>query len=222
MVISANNGMKRIFFGGTFNPIHIGHTRLALECQQQLAAPLAFVPCGDPPHKSRPEVTAQQRLTMVSLAVDELNAAVKQECFSVEPLEMELDQRSFTLITLQNLRRRYPNDVLYWLIGMDSLATLAAWHRWQELTDWANLLVVNRPGWTLPEEGVIAEWMAGKLVTPEQADVHGNVVLLPSTPLDIASRILRQQLQKADFGKFLLPESVRQYVSAQGLYHQVN
>lgn len=214
--------MKRIFFGGTFNPIHIGHTRLALECQQQLVAPLAFVPCGDPPHKTRPEVTAQQRLTMVGLAVDELNAAVNQTCFSVEPLETEVDRRSFTLITLQILRHRYPNDTLYWLLGMDSLATLATWHRWQELTDWANLLVVNRPGWTLPAEGVVAQWLKGKLTSDEQAGLHGNVVVVDSTPLDIASRTLRKQLQKADFGKFLLPESVRQYVSAQGLYHQVN
>ena len=217
----------RVFFGGTFNPIHIGHARLALECQQQLAAPLAFVPCGDPPHKAPPDVTAAQRLAMVRLVVDELNTVVDQPYFSVEPMEMELEQRSFTVVTLQNLRQRYPNVPLYWLIGMDSLVNLASWHRWQELTDWANLLVVNRPGWELPQAGAVAEWLKPRLekaakVRSQGSVAQGKVVLLQTTPLDIASSALRQQLCRADFGKFLLPESVRQYVAAHRLYHSVN
>lgn len=219
--------MMRVFFGGTFNPIHIGHARLALECQQQLSVPLAFVPCGDPPHKARPDVTAAQRLAMVQLVVDELNAVVDQPYFSVESVEVELDQQSFTIVTLQNLRQRYPNDALFWLIGMDSLVNLASWHRWQELTDWANLLVVNRPGWELPRTGAVAQWLAPRLedaaeLRSQGSVAQGKVVLLQTTPLDIASSALRQQLYGADFGKFLLPESVRQYVAAQRLYHSVN
>lgn len=209
--------MKRIFFGGTFNPIHIGHTRLALESQQLLGAEFAFVPCGDPPHKA-PEIGSEQRMAMVALAVAELNAAVNGDHFSVEPMEVERRERSFTINTLQRLRNRYPDDSLFWLIGMDSLVNLASWHRWQELTDWANLLVVNRPNWQLPTSGMVADWLIGKQVPPDQPPSYGSVVLLETTPLAVASSDLRQQMQRADIGKFLIPESVRQYAYEQRLY----
>lgn len=209
--------MKRIFFGGTFNPVHIGHTRLALECQRQLGADLAFVPCGDPPHKV-PEVTPEQRMAMVELAVAELNAVVGGNHFSVEPIEMLCNERSFTINTLQRLRQSYPDDCLFWLIGMDSLVNIASWQRWRELTDWANMLVVNRPNWQLPTTGVVADWLADKQAGPDQTHRFGKVVLLETTPLAIASSVLRQQMQRADVGKFLVPEPVRQYVYEQRLY----
>lgn len=220
MATSANSGKRRIFFGGTFNPIHIGHTRVALECQQQLDADLVFVPCGDPPHKALPEVSASRRLAMVELAAAELNATMGEARFSVDALEVESQERSFTLNTLQRLRQRYPQGPLYWLIGMDSLVNLATWYRWQELTDWANILVVNRPGWQMPSAGVVFDWLASK--QGQEPKDHGHVVLADTTPLAIASSVLRQQLHKQDFGKFLLPESVRQYAYEQRLYHRDN
>jgi nicotinate-nucleotide adenylyltransferase len=214
--------MKRVFFGGTFDPIHVGHTRLALECQQQLAAPLTFVPCGDPPHKELTFASASQRLAMVNLAVDELNETVGAQKFFVERMEIDHDQPSFTVTTLENLRRQHPNDSLFWLIGMDSLVHLASWHRWQELVTFANLLVVNRPGWSLPHEGVVADWLRDRFIEQDKVAHCGGVVILPTTLLDLASTSLRQQLRQPDLGKFLLPESVRQFVAEQGLYHHVN
>lgn len=213
--------MKRIFFGGTFNPVHIGHTRLALECQEQLAAGFTFVPCGDPPHKV-PEVDAKRRLAMVNLAVAELNGVTSGRPFTVEPMEVERPERSFTINTLQRLRQRYPQDSLFWLIGMDSLVNLASWHHWQEMVRWANLLVANRPGWQLPSEGAVACWLSGKEAPLGHSHAAGKVTTIDTTPLAIASSTLRQQMQKADFGKFLIPEPVRQYAYEQRLYIKDN
>lgn len=209
---------KRIYFGGTFNPIHIGHLRVALECQRQLDAEFSFVPCGDPPHKKSPEVAARQRLHMVKLAVAELNTAAGAESFFAEPMEVERSERSFTIKTVQSLRAAYPQDTLFWLIGMDSLVNFASWHRWRELVDFTNVLVVNRPGWQMPGHGVVGEWLQDKLVAPEAAPISGKVVMLETTPLAISSSNLRSQLHHADFAKFLIPESVRQYAYEQRLY----
>jgi nicotinate-nucleotide adenylyltransferase len=214
--------MRRIFFGGTFDPIHVGHTRLAMECQRQLAAPFVFVPNGTPPHKEHPQVSLSQRLAMVELAVAELNRASAMDCFAVDRLELDLAAPSYTIATLRTLRQRYPDDDLFWLIGMDSLANLATWRQWQELTDFANLLVVNRPGWQLPQTGSVAEWLKDRWLELSRAKRSGNVILLTTTPLDIASSALKQQLEQTDCGKFLLPESVRDYIRAHRLYHSVN
>jgi nicotinate-nucleotide adenylyltransferase len=214
--------MRRIFFGGTFDPIHVGHTRLAMECQRQLAAPFIFVPNGAPPHKDFPQVAVAQRLAMVELAVEELNRACVQPSFAVDRLEIDLAAPSYTIVTLSTLRQRYPDDDLFWLIGMDSLVHLESWHRWQELTEFANLLVVNRPGWQLPQSGLVANWLAPKFAELDDAKQLGKVILLSTTPLDIASSTLKPLLQQSDRGKFLLPESVRDYIVAHRLYPSVN
>lgn len=212
--------MKRIYFGGTFNPIHIGHTRLALECQQQIGGKCIFVPCGDPSHKRRPTVSAAQRLAMVSLATNELNSCAVGQPFSVEAFEVERTQHSYTLTTLQYLRKSHPQSCLYWLMGMDSLVNLATWHEWQSLTEFANLLVVNRPGWSCPKRGAVARWLNDRLAAPSHEALHGKVVLLETTPLAISSSQLRQQCLQADTGKFLIPEAVRDYIATHGLYRR--
>ena len=140
---------QHCYFGGTFNPVHIGHARLALECQASMNAPFHFVPCANPPLKAQPQVSAEQRLAMLELLVNELNA-FEEPRFDIEPWELNQEGRSYTVRTLKYLRETYPTRPLAWVIGMDSFAELHRWHQWQELCDLANLVVFNRPGHKKP------------------------------------------------------------------------
>jgi nicotinate-nucleotide adenylyltransferase len=207
-----------LYFGGTFNPVHVGHTRLALECHMHTGARVMFVPCGDPPLKSNPQIAVAHRLAMLDLAVAELNRLVPHPVFAVEPWETETSGPSYTFNTLQALRHRYPFGVLAWVIGMDSLVDLHLWHRWQELTDVANLLVINRPGWERPVDGPVAEWLAPRECPFELFSNSGGVAFLETTPLPISSSQLRRQLADALPGKYLIPDPVCEYIHRHQLY----
>jgi nicotinate-nucleotide adenylyltransferase len=208
----------RLYFGGTFNPVHIGHTRLALECHLHTGAQVVFLPSADPPLKPRLPVTLHHRLAMLDLAVAELNVQVAQPAFSVDLLETQVQGPSYTVNTLQALRQRHPTSVIAWVIGMDNLVDLHLWHRWQELTDLANLLVINRPGWERPTTGPVAQWLARRERPLELLTASGGVAFLETTPLAISSRQLRRQLADKLPGKYLIPDSVCDYIQRHQLY----
>lgn len=211
----------QFFLGGTFNPVHIGHARLALECHLHTGASVSFVPCADPPHKLPPQITVTHRLAMLQLAVADLNGAVgdtKGGAFNVDLCEIDLGGPSYTFNTLRHLRTKHPQGVLVWIIGMDSLVNLHLWHRWRELTDMANLLVINRPGWQKPEEGEVAEWLVGRERDLMQLEPFGGVAFLQTTPVAISSTDLRRQMAEGVTGKYLVPEPVSQYIQTHQLY----
>lgn len=211
----------RLFVGGTFNPLHNGHARLALECARQVdATHLAFVPCYLPPHKPAPFVEPRHRLAMVNAVVQELRAL--EECegraITADTFELERREASYTVNTLRHLRAQYPDDVLVWALGMDSLATLDAWHEWQSLTEFANLLVAARPGYAAPQKGAVAEWLADKWCCGRAFGLAGGVAASELTPLQISSTAIRSQLQRRQSPRYLLPESVLTYINEHNLY----
>lgn len=214
---------RTLYLGGTFNPVHIGHTRLALECHLHTGAEVVFVPCADPPHKATPLIASDHRLAMLRLAIDELNATVTgRPVFQLDLHEIERGGYSYTVDTLSFLRQSQPHAVLVWVIGMDSLVNLNSWHRWHELTDFANLLVIDRPGWQKPAVGAVAEWLRGRECAAEQFSVSGGVAFLTTTPVSVSSSELRQQLAQGMPAKYLVPEPVDAYIRAHQLYLSIN
>jgi nicotinate-nucleotide adenylyltransferase len=204
---------RTLYLGGTFNPVHIGHTRLALECYLHTGAEVVFVPCADPPHKAAPGITTAHRLAMLQLAIDELNATVAgQGGFRLDLCELERSGLSYTFDTLHHLRRLDPYGVLVWVIGMDSLVNLNSWHRWRELTDLANLLVIK------PEAGEVAQWLRERECAAEQFGARGGVAFLDTSPVSVSSSALRQQLALGVPGKYLVPEPVCAYIRSHQLY----
>lgn len=202
--------------GGTFDPIHHGHLRLALELRQALnLAQMRLMPCHRPVHRDAPQVSSEQRAQMVRLALSDCPELILDE------RELQLDQPSFTFETLRGLRRDLGADVsLIWALGTDAFAALNTWHRWQELLDYTHLAVIERPGFALPTSGPVADLLQARraplAVLDEQP--QGSIVTPGLRLLDISATDIRTQIAQGDSPRFLLPEAVLQFVLEQDLY----
>lgn len=202
--------------GGTFDPIHIGHLRSALEARELLGCDeLHFIPCHQPPHRATPSVTSLQRLRMLELAIaDELG-------FRVDAREIEREGASYTIDTLTELRAEIGADcVLHLLIGMDAFVTLDTWRRWDELLDFANIVVMQRPDSVFPQHGAVGDLLRARRVELSEVKVksHGAIALVQLTPLPISATAIRALIGAQRSPRFLLPDSVWQFIREQHLY----
>ncbi len=205
--------------GGTFDPVHLGHLRLAEEAREALAlGEVRWIPAGRPPHRSTPLAAAAHRLAMVRLAVAG-NAA-----FSVDDAEVRSQKPGYTVPTLERLRAAAGGRPLVLLMGADAFLDLAAWHRWRELFDLAHIGVATRPGFVLstgdlPAE--LAQACASRLGDDPavlRAAPAGRVVTFSMTPLEISASLLRTRLAAGLSVRYLLPDPVAEYIHANNLY----
>ena len=205
-------------FGGTFDPIHIGHLRMALELKQQLKLDeMRLLPCYLPPHRATPGASAEQRVAMLKLAL--------QDCadLRVDTRELQRDKPSYTFDTLSELRTELSEQTSICLcMGMDSFVSLDQWHEWRQLIRLAHIVVVERPGYQLPESGAVAD-----LLRRHRADADvitaapaGAVVVSSPGLLPISATAIRTQINAGDSPQFLLPDAVWNYIRAQGLYRK--
>ncbi len=205
-------------FGGTFDPIHFGHLRPALELHESLGlAETRFLPAGIPPHRDPPVASAEQRLAMVRLAV----AGVPG--FTVDERELRRPGPSRMVDTLVSLRDELGDRPLCLLLGADAFLGLPEWHRWEELIGLAHIVVAHRPGWSLesaPQNEAVALWRACGSERVEQltAASAGSVLLQPVTQLAIAATALRRLAADGRSLRFMVPEPVRDYIEQEKLY----
>lgn len=202
--------------GGTFDPIHIGHLRPAIEARDALQlAEIRLIPNHIPPHRASPFCSSEQRLAMVALA------AAENPGFVVDERELERDQPSYTIDTLIELRQALPDTPLCFLMGMDSLLSLPSWHRWQELLDYAHLVVSTRPGWLPDYPAEVAKLVArhqSQDVTDLHRHRHGRIWLADNLPIELSATRLRALLAAGQDPRYLLPPAVASYIQQQGLY----
>lgn len=204
-------------FGGTFNPVHIGHLRSCVELRECLGLEqIHLIPSARPPHRQAPEVTAEHRLAMLDLAIGEEPGLIADD------RELRREGLSYTVDTLQELRQELGGDTsLSMCIGMDSLVNLASWHRWRDLTDFAHLVVVARPGWQTPDAGPVAEWLRDKLLNDTEclkAEPSGRVLVREMTLLPISSTEVRSDLAAGRSVRYLVPDPVLDYIHQHRLY----
>jgi nicotinate-nucleotide adenylyltransferase len=209
-------------FGGTFDPVHCGHLALARELRSDLGlSAVRFVPAGDPPHREAPAATAAQRLAMVELAV------AGEPGLEVDAREVRAARRSYTVLTLEELRGEDPARTLALIVGADTFLGLPTWHRWREIFALAHVVVVPRPGVALesvlPRE-LAAEW-AKRFVRDAAtlARAHaGAVILQPITAHPISASAIRERLAEGAAGiaavRGLLPATVLAYIERNQLY----
>ncbi len=200
--------MRIGLFGGTFDPVHLGHLIVAERCRERAGLDAVwFLPSYRPPHKAdRPITRFEHRCDMLSLAI------VGQPAFRVEPIEKELPPPSYTAETLRELKERHPDHDFHLLLGADSLLDLPAWHEPLKVVERAGLVVAPRPGVTLPT----AAELETALGLADAAALRLTVVESPL--VDLASRDLRRMVAAGESVRFMVPRPVEEYVRERKLY----
>lgn len=206
--------------GGTFDPVHFGHLRMAQElCDELQLAEVRFVPAASPPHRPHPRTDALHRVEMVKLAI------VGNPVFRLDARELQRDGASYTYDTLVELRSELGADApLCLLIGGDAFLGLPTWHRWTELPGLAHIVVAHRPG-AVPSEQAMPpalreQWQARRGDHP--AELHdspaGRIWLHAMTALDISASAIRSSIEQGQSPRYLLPDSVCDYINTHHLY----
>ncbi len=206
--------MKRLIGvnGGTFDPIHFGHLRSALEVLMALELDeVKFIPSFQPVHKDAPCVSAVDRCEMVRLAIK------RQPLFSLDTIEVDREGASFMVDTLSTLKKKNPDDTLVLMMGVDAFAKFDSWHKWQDILEVANLAIMNRPGCVKSYSKKVNEILKKHKVESLNLS-FGQVVELSVTQLDLSATALRSFLQKNETVDYLMPASVVEYIQKNNLY----
>jgi len=185
-------------FGGTFDPIHLGHLRAAEIVRESLGLDeVVFVPAGVPPHRGKPAAAGLDRYAMVALATS------TQRAFLPSDVELAREGPSYTVETVAQLRARHPQAEVFLIVGSDNLPMIAEWREPERLLEMCTVAVVERPG--------SAPAPAGKVPPARLRRVEG-------TTLPIASRDLRERIRAGRSVRHLVPDGVADYIEKRGLY----
>jgi len=208
--------------GGTFDPIHFGHLRLAQELGQVLKlGEVRFIPSGTPPHRGAPAGSVADRLAMVKAATQ------GNALFSVDDREIRRAGPGYMVDTLAELRREFgATRPVCLLLGADAFLDLATWNRWHELFTLAHIVVAHRPGfptdtWHAHMPLPLAKEYSARLMQQPLA-VHfapcGGIAVTPFTALDISATRIRDIVHSGASPRYLLPDSVLDYIQSNRLY----
>ncbi|EIK54379.1 nicotinic acid mononucleotide adenylyltransferase [Stutzerimonas stutzeri TS44] len=215
------SGARRIgILGGTFDPVHIGHLRGALEVAELFGLDeLRLIPNARPPHRETPSCSAEDRLAMVRLAVTDLPP------LCVDARELQRAKPSYTIETLISLREELAaDDQLLLIVGWDAFCGLPTWHRWEELLDYCHLLVLQRPDAGSEAPQALRDLLAARSVSDPLAlaGAAGQIAFVWQTPLEVSATQIRQLLASGKSVRFLVPDAVLAYINAHGLYRASN
>lgn len=206
--------------GGTFDPVHIGHLRGALEVADALTLDeLRLTPSARPPHRDAPQVSAQDRLAMVQCAVVGVAPLV------VDARELQRDKPSYTIDTLELMRAELAADAqVFLLLGWDAFCGLPTWHRWEELLQHCHILVLQRPDADSEPPDALRNLLAARSVSDPLAlkGPSGQIAFVWQTPLAVSATQIRQLLASGKSVRFLVPDAVLAYIDAHGLYRASN
>lgn len=207
--------------GGTFDPVHFGHLRIASETAAALKLPeVRLILAKIPVHRARPGASEAQRLAMLKLAV----AGVPG--LAADDRELKRDTPSYTVLTLESLRAEFPLRPLIWLIGVDAFMHINHWYEWPRLFELAHFVVLNRPGFAVSQalSPMLTEVWQGRLTSSATAlseTTHGSIYLHTVTPQAISATKIRNTIAAGASDSALvslLPAPVLAYIRAHQLY----
>ena len=223
--------MERLgLFGGTFNPIHVGHLIAAEDVRDKMNLDMIlFIPAFIPPHKFVDVAPAHDRLEMVRLAVKD------NPLFGVSDIELKRNEKSYTVHTLRELREK-TEAVFYFIIGSEAFLQIHTWKDPEELFSLTNFVVVERPGRIVGVgefeaylEELEAKFPSFSVKSRESFDemyvfdveskgVERAVYLTPVVGVDVSSTLVRKRVKEGRSIKYLVPKEVEHYIEEKGLY----
>mgnify|MGYP006284056031 CR=1 FL=1 len=215
--MSSAGGLEPMgLLGGTFDPIHCGHLRTALELVEAVGFnELRFLPAREPPHRDTTHADAATRAGFIRAAIE------GEPRFVLDDRELRRDGPSYSVDTLLDLRAEFAHRSLCLVVGMDAFLGLPQWHRWQEILELAHLVVAHRPGWHAPEHGALGELLAAR-GTRRAEDLHetraGRVYVRAVTQLEISSSAIREIVRMGLDPRYLVPDPVRRLLAASDCY----
>lgn len=191
--------------GGTFDPIHIGHLAIAQEAvEYKKLDKVLFIPTGNPPHKTNKEKTkAEIRLEMVKIGIED------NEFFEIDDYEVRREEPSYSAMTMQYLKDKYPKTELYFIMGEDSLLEIESWYRYEDFLNCVTVLVAKR------------QEQCNKDLENKVNDLISKgykVEIVPSHYLEISATNIRNKLKNGENPKYYLKQEVYNYIIKEGLY----
>jgi len=207
---SFKTGMARMIgiLGGTFDPIHYGHLRPALEIMQSLGLEqVRFIPNKVPPHRDQPWLDSVLRRQLVASAIADVAE------FELDERELQRPGPSYMADTLMGLRRDFPDQTFCLILGMDAFAGFTQWHSWQAILGLCQLVVMTRPGYQLPDFAEHQSLIESRLLYPPEqlsAGQSGQILLQSVTLLNISASAIRDSLAAGRSIRYLVPEQVRE------------
>jgi len=206
-------------FGGTFDPVHFGHLRPALDVKQALGLDeMRMIPSFKPPHRIQPVANPGQRLTMLRAAVGD------EPDLQIDNCEMLREGESFMVDTLTCLRDESGDEPLCLVLGVDAFLKLDEWHRWREIPELAHIVVTHRPGWQLDMNAASPElqalWRERQVTDSAALAAHpaGGIILQAVTSLEISATQIRALVAAGKSPRYLLPDKVWNLIRMHGLY----
>ena len=200
--------------GGTFDPVHIGHLRIALQLRGAGFDRVLMMPNRIPPHRPSPQATTAQRLEMLRLATQDLDG------IAISDIELRRDDCSYSAITLEHLKTEQPDTRFTWAMGTDAWISFDRWFRAEDILNMANLLIINRPG----ERQTMAHWQQQQWLNRNASlqelllSEAGRICQQTWPGLDISATGLRHAIDQGDNIQFLTPNPVLEYLNQHQLY----
>ena len=217
--------------GGTFDPIHFGHLRPAVEIAEKLSlSELRFIPSAKPPHRWQPEGSAEHRLKMLKRAIKEYPKFVLDDR-EYQRLERD-NMASFTIDTVRSIREEIGESESFGMIvGMDAFQSFTSWRDWEKILEYVHIIVASRPGYEASysakekdENGNQDEpqdWFHQRLTTDVeelQKNASSKVYFCDVTQLDISATFIRNQIDEGYSCSYLTPKKVIKYIKKHNLY----
>jgi nicotinate-nucleotide adenylyltransferase len=206
--------------GGTFDPVHLGHLRIAEEIGEDLMLDKVYlVPGGNPPHKKNHSVSSfKDRLTMAQLAIE------GTERFDVLDLEGQRQGLSYSIETLRELHQRFDSGTeIYFLIGTDAFLDIKTWKEYKNLFNYAHFVIFRRPGFPTQDLDIFLNSLGIELTKSDRVNHYevtsGKTIIMQEvSSLYISSTAIRRMVGERRSIRFLVPNSVRDYILKRGLY----